>query len=297
MKKNMNNDPRYKYPVPPFPKQYQKYPGLNQKMRPVPDCGETSYVGHKKLLGLKALVTGGDSGIGRAVAIAFAREGASVVITYLPEEEEDANEVMTLLHSEGHEIHGAVGDLKDENFCVDVVETIVRKFGGLDVLANIAGRQTTYESITDIPTHIFDEVFKTNVYAAFWLCREAVKHMKPGASIINTISTQAFHPSHNLLEYSSTKGALNTFTKCLAKQLSPKGIRVNGVGPGPVWTPLPVSGGYTRKAVLTYGYEAPLGRPAQPTEISHLYVLLASQDASYVSGSVWGVDGGKGQTL
>ncbi|MET0617596.1 MAG: SDR family NAD(P)-dependent oxidoreductase, partial [Luteibacter sp.] len=236
-------DPRTQYPQPDFPKQPQTAPGLAQEMSPKPDHGETSYRGNGRLKGRKALVTGGDSGIGRAAAIAFAREGADVVINYLPSEQKDADEVVALLTGEGHKVVAIPGDLADEAFCKDLVQRTVKELGGLDVLANVAGRQQFAKSIDELESEDFQATFRTNVFALFWLTKAALPHMPPGASIVNTASIQAYEPSDILLDYAPTKAAIVAFTKSLSKQLAEKGIRVNAVAPGPVWTPLQPSGG------------------------------------------------------
>jgi len=297
--KNGKTEPRNKphsdsYPKPPFERQKQPFPGLASKMIPVPDHGETSYKGSDRLKGSKALITGGDSGIGRAVAIAFAREGADVAINYLPEEEEDAKQVIALIEAEGRKAIAIPGDIRDEAFCQKLVKQAVKELGGLDLLVNNAGRQQFRNSIKELTTEDFDATFKTNVYAMFWITKAALEHMKSGASIINTSSVQAFLPSDNLLDYSQTKAAIVAFTKSLAKQLAPDGIRVNAVAPGPYWTVLQVSGGQPQEKVEKFGASAPLGRPGQPAEIAGLYVTLASPESSFTSGQVWCSDGGTG---
>ncbi|MDO3413038.1 SDR family oxidoreductase [Saccharibacillus sp. CPCC 101409] len=272
--------------------QEQKGPGIQSEMNPIPDSGEQSYRGTGRLTGRKAVVTGADSGIGRAAAIAYAREGADVVLSYLPEEESDAQEVVKLIEAEGRKAVAVPGDVKDESYCVNLIETAVKELGGLDVLAIVAGKQQFRESIDEITTEQFDETFKTNVYAMFWLCKEAIKHMKPGSSIINTSSIQAYSPSEILLDYATTKAAINTFSKALAQQVGPKGIRVNVVAPGPVWTPLQVAGGQPPEKLPEFGEQTPLGRPGQPVEMAPAYVFLASQESSYVSGETLNANGG-----
>ena len=285
-------DPRTQYPQPDFSKQPQPAPGLARDMVPKPDHGETTYRGNGRLKDRKALVTGGDSGIGRAAAIAFAREGASVVINYLPSEQKDADEVIALLTGEGHTVVGVPGDLKDEAFCKQLVARAVKELGGLDILANVAGRQQFAKSIDELDTAAFEETFQTNVFALFWLCKAALPHMPPGASIVNTASIQAYEPSDILLDYASTKAAIVAFTKALAKQVAEKGIRVNAVAPGPVWTPLQPSGGQPQEKLVEFGKNVPLKRPGQPVECAPLYVLLASQEASFITGETYGVTGG-----
>lgn len=295
----MNNssesaDPRHKYPKPPFPEQPQPVPGLACDMTPKPDHGETSYIGHGRLQGKRALITGGDSGIGRAAAIAFSREGADVAISYLPAEEEDAESVIELIRRDGGKAIALPGDITDEAFCCKMVADAAAQLGGLDIIVNNAGRQQYCESILDLSTADFDATFKTNVYAMFWITKAALGHLQTGASIINTTSVQAYDPSDILLDYAQTKACIVAFTKSLAKQLGPKGIRVNGVAPGPYWTPLQSSGGQPQSKVKEFGKSSPLGRPGQPVEIAPLYVLLASDEASYCSGQIWCSDGGTG---
>ena len=285
-------DPQDKYPRPPFPNQRQPFPGLASKMDPVPDHGEKSYVGSGRLAGRKALITGGDSGIGRAAAIAYAREGANVAINYLAAEESDAQDVVALIRAAGRKAVALPGDIRDEAFCKQLVEDAVTQLGGLDILVNNAARQVAQKSILDITSEQFDTVYKTNVYAMFWITKAAVPHMLPGATIINTASEQAFDPSKEIIDYASTKAAIVNFSKGLAKQLVDKGIRVNAVAPGPFWTPLQPSGGAMPEKLIHFGATAPMGRPGQPAEIAPLYVLLASQEASYVTGNVHGSTGG-----
>lgn len=282
------------YPRPPFAEQPQQPPGLAAEMKPIPDHGETSYIGSGRLAGKRALITGGDSGIGRAVAIAFAREGADVAINFLPEEQTDAEAVIALIAAEGRKAVALPGDIRDESFCQQLVASAVRELGGLDVLVNNAGRQQYCESIEELTTEAFDATFKTNVYAPFWITKAAIPHLQEGAVIINTTSVQAYKPSEILLDYAQTKACNVAFTKSLAQQLGPKGIRVNAVAPGPYWTPLQSSGGQPQEKVKQFGASAPLGRPGQPVEIAPLYVLFASDESSYASGQVWCSDGGTG---
>ncbi|MBT1821428.1 SDR family oxidoreductase [Enterobacter hormaechei] len=282
------------YPRPPFAEQPQMAPGLASEMKPIPDHGETSYIGSGKLAGKKALITGGDSGIGRAVAIAYAREGADVAIGYLPEEESDAASVIALIQAEGRKAVAIPGDIRVESFCDTLVEKAVAELGGLDILVNNAGRQQYCESIDDLTTADFDATFKTNVYAPFWITKAALRHLQEGAVIINTTSVQAFKPSAILVDYAQTKACNVAFTKSLAQQLGPRGIRVNAVAPGPYWTPLHSSGGQPQSKVQKFGEDTPLGRPGQPVEIAPLYVLFASDACSYASGQVWCSDGGTG---
>lgn len=285
-------DPRAQYPAPPFPRQPQEAPGLASAMQPLPDHGEDSYVGLGRLKGRRALITGADSGIGRAVAIAFAREGADVALNYLPEEEQDAREVVALIEAAGRKAVALPGDITDEAFSRELVTRAVKELGGLDILVNNAGKQVTQPSLSDITTEQLDLTFRTNVYAMFWITQEALKHLGAGASIINTTSIQAYRPSPNLLDYASTKAAIVAFTQALAQQLGEKGIRVNAVAPGPFWTPLQPSGGQPQEKVMQFGKDTPLGRPGQPAELAAMYVFLASQESSYTSGSTLGATGG-----
>ena len=283
-----------RYPKPPFPKQQQPWPGLCSKMDPRPDHGETSYRGSGRLMGRKALVTGRDSGIGRAAAIAFAREGADVAINYLPAEEPDAQEVVELIQAEGRRAIKIPGDIKDEAFCKKLVERAVKELGGLDILVNNAARQIARESILEIRSEEFDETFKTNVYATFWITKAAVPHLKAGSTIINTVSINSYEPSEVMIDYAATKGALHIWTKGLAKQLAPKGIRVNAVAPGPFWTALQVTGGQPPGKLPEFGENTPMGRPGQPAELAGLYVLLASPESTYCTGQTFGAVGGRG---
>lgn len=287
-------NPLDKYPKPPYPKQPQPVPGLASKMDPRPDHGETSYKGSGRLEGRKALITGGDSGIGRAAAIAYAREGADVAINYLPEEESDAREVIELIKAEGRTAVAIPGDITDEAFCAQLVEEAVESLGGLDILVNNAGRQQFKDSILELETKDFDLTMKTNIYAPFWITKAALPHLPAGASIIATTSVQAYDPSENLFDYAQTKAANVAYVKALSKQLGPKGIRVNGVSPGPVWTPLQVSGGQPQDAITSFGDSAPLGRAGQPAELASIFVQLADNDASYSTGQIYGAGGGMG---
>jgi NAD(P)-dependent dehydrogenase (short-subunit alcohol dehydrogenase family) len=287
-------DPRNKYPKPPFKSQSQEWPGLCSKMDPRPDHGEKSYKGSGRLMGRKALITGGDSGMGRAAAIAYAREGADVAINYLPFEEEDAKEVIALIRAEGRKAVAIPGDLRNEDFCKELIDRAVKELGGLDILVNNAGRQQNRKSILDVSTEDFDATMKTNIYAPFWLTKAALPHLKPGSAIISTASEQAYEPSEDLYDYAQTKAANMNSVKSLAKQFAPKGIRVNGVAPGPIWTALQVSGGTTQKKLVEFGENTPMGRPGQPAELASIYVQLAANDASYATGQIYGSSGGKG---
>ena len=288
-------DPTTKHPRPPFPAQSQPWPGLAGRMEPRPDHGETSYRGSGRLAGRKALITGGDSGMGRAAAIAFAREGADVAINYLPDEEPDAREVLALIQREDRKGLGIPGDLRDEAFCRELVARAVEGLGGLDILVSNAARQQTRPSILDVSSEDFDATMKTNVYAPFWLVKAALPHLPPGSAIVATTSEQATDPSAELYDYAQTKAATTSYVRSLAKQLAPKGIRVNGVAPGPIWTPLQVSGGATQEKLMKFGGDTPMGRPGQPAELASIYVQLAAADASYATGQVYGAAGGSGQ--
>ncbi|MBA1304581.1 SDR family oxidoreductase [Stutzerimonas stutzeri] len=288
-------DSKALHPQPPFDKQSQPWPGLARDMQSPPDHGEKSYRGSNRLAGRKALITDGDSGIGRAAAIAFAREGADVAIGYLPDEEPDAQAVVALIRDAGRKAVALPGDIRDEAFCRSMVQKAVEELGGLDILVNNAARQSSEQSILDISNEAFDWTLKTNLYAMFWITKAAVPHMPAGASIINTSSVTTYDPPANLLGYSLTKAAITNFSKGLAKQLIDKGIRVNAVAPGPLWTPLQVSGGQTMENLQRFGGDTPMSRPGQPAEIAPLYVLLASTEASCVTGQVFGASGGNGQ--
>jgi len=288
-------DPVNKYPKPPFNAQSQPWPGLAGKMDPVPDHGEKSYKGSGRLAGRKALITGGDSGMGRAAAIAYAREGADVAINYYPTEEPDAKEVIALIKAAGRKAVAIPGDLRDEAFCKKLVEQAVNELGGLDILVNNAGRQQTKPSILDITTEEFDATMKTNIYAPFWIIKAALPHLQPGSVIIGTTSEQAYDPSPDLYDYAQTKAATMNYVKSLAKQLGPKGIRVNGVAPGPIWTPLQVSGGATQEKLKNFGSQTAFKRPGQPAELASIYVQLAAADGSFATGQVYGAAGGGGQ--
>jgi NAD(P)-dependent dehydrogenase (short-subunit alcohol dehydrogenase family) len=288
-------DPCEKYPKPPFPSQSQPWPGLAGRMEPKPDHGETSYVGSGRLMGRKALITGGDSGMGRAAAIAFAREGADVAINYLPAEEPDAREVTDLIRAAGRRAATIPGDLRDAEFCRKLVDEAVRQLGGLDIIVSNAGRQQSRASIAEVSDEDFDATMKTNIYAPFWIIKAALPRLQPGSAIIATTSEQAYDPSPDLYDYAQTKAATMNFVKSLAKQLGPKGIRINGVAPGPIWTPLQISGGASEGKVVTFGATAPLGRPGQPAELAGIYVRLAEDDGSYTTGNVYGAGGGQGQ--
>lgn len=287
-------NPLDRYPQPNFGEQKIEPPGLDSEMDPKPDYGYETYRGSGRLEGRKAIVTGGDSGIGRAVALAFAREGADVLISYLEEEEPDAEETARVVEESGRNAVRMPGDVREEAHCQQIVQKAVDEFGRIDVLVNNAAYQMVQPGgIEDISTEQFDRVFKTNIYAMFWLSKAAIPHMRPGASIINTSSVEAYHPVPGLLDYASTKGAIVTFTKGLAQGLVSQGIRVNAVAPGPVWTPL-IPATMPAEQVTQFGAsESPMGRPAQPAELAPPYVFLASGESSYVNGEILGVTGGK----
>jgi NAD(P)-dependent dehydrogenase (short-subunit alcohol dehydrogenase family) len=285
-------DPTKQYPRPKFSKQKQNVPGKDSLMKPLADHGETSYRGCGRLADRKALVTGGDSGIGRAAAIAFAREGADVAINYLPSEESDAMETIALIEAAGRKAFALPGDIKKETTARKLVKDAAKKLGGLDIFAAVAGKQHAVDKIADVTTKQMVETYETNVFALMWMCQEALKVMPKGGSIITTASIQATHPSPSLLDYAPTKAAILAFTRALARQVAKDGIRVNCVAPGPVWTPLQSSGGQPAKKIPEFGSETPMGRPGQPVEMAPLYVLLASQESSYVTGEVYGATGG-----
>lgn len=285
-------DPRL--PLNPYSDDQQPWPGLAEKMDPVPDHGEESYKGNDRLKGKRALITGGDSGIGRAAAIAYAREGADVAINYHPDEESDAQTVIRLIEAEGRRAVALPADIRDEQAARKVVDDAVRALGGLDVLVLNAGRQQAQKSIADITSDAFDATMKTNIYAPFWMAQQALPHLQKGASIIVTSSINAFSPSPDMLDYAMTKGAGKVFAQGLAKQLAPQGIRVNAVAPGPFWTALQVSGGQPKEDLPEFGANTVLGRAGQPVEIAPIYVLLASDEASYITGEVYGATGGSG---
>lgn len=286
-------DPRNQYYTGDFPQQKQPAPGVQAKMDPIPDCGEKSYVGSGRLAGRKALVTGGDSGIGRAAAIAYAREGADVVINYLPAEQEDAEQVKVLIEEAGRKAVLLPGDLSDEKFARSLVNQAVKELGGLDILALVAGKQVAVENIAELTSEQFCKTYAVNVFALFWITQEALPHLQPGASIITTSSIQAYQPSPHLLDYASTKAAILNYSRGLAKQVAEKGIRVNVVAPGPIWTALQISGGQTQQKIPKFGQQTPMKRAGQPAELAPVYVYLASQESSYVTAEVHGVCGGE----
>jgi NAD(P)-dependent dehydrogenase (short-subunit alcohol dehydrogenase family) len=287
-------DPRFQYPRPGQQVgQRQRHPGSDEAMRPRPDHGEESYRGCERLVNRKAVITGGDSGIGRAVALAFAREGADVLLSYLGEEQSDAEITAELVRAAGRQAVLVPGDIRSEGHCQTIVERALAELGRIDILVNNAAYQMWREGgLLSISTEQFDRVVKTNLYAMFWLTKAAVPHIPPGGSVINTSSVQAFQPSPQLLDYAMTKAGIVNFTKGLAGHLAGAGIRVNSVAPGPVWTPL-IPATMPPERVDSFGAQTPLGRAAQPVELAPAYVFLASPEASYVTGEVLGVTGGK----
>jgi NAD(P)-dependent dehydrogenase (short-subunit alcohol dehydrogenase family) len=287
--------PHSKYPKPPFQKQTQPWPGLAGKMKPKPDHGETSYHGSGRLAGRRALITGGDSGMGRAAAIAYAREGADVAINYFPTEEPDAREVIRLITDAGRAGVPIPGDLRDRAFCQQLVAEAIQKLGGLDIVVCNAGRQQSQASILDISDEDFDSTMKTNIYAPFYIIKAALPHLREGSCIIATTSEQAYDPSPELYDYAQTKAATMNYVKSLAKQLGERGIRVNGVAPGPIWTPLQISGGSSVEKYTHFGNSTVFGRPGQPAELASIYVQLAASDASFTTGNIYGAGGGQGQ--
>lgn len=287
-----NKDPRTKYHHGEFDKQKQEYPGVQREMELVPDCGEESYEGSGKMAGQKALISGGDSGIGRAAAIAYAREGADVAITYLKDESKDAEEVKKLIEDAGQKAVLIPGDLRDENFARHVVSEAVAQLGGLDTLVLNAGLQQWEPELQDYDLKHLTDTFSVNVFAQVFMLQEAEKHMKPGGSIILTTSVQAFDPTDLLMDYAMTKSAQVSLVKSLTPGFAEKGIRINGVAPGPVWTALQISGGQPQEKVKEFGLDSPLGRAGQPAELASVYVLLASEGASFITGQVYGITGG-----
>lgn len=286
-------DPRFQYPLTHAkPDPSQPDPALDSLLKPQADHGEKTYRGSQRLAGRKALITGADSGIGRAVALAFAREGADVVITHLPSEEIDAAETLRLIEETGRKGFCIPGDITDKNFCEELVKGAVAQLGSIDILVNNAAKQHYIDELGEIPSDEFQEIYATNVFAIFWITKAAVPHMPAGASIINTTSIQSYEPSPRLLAYASSKGAITAFTKGLAKMLIKKGIRVNAVAPGPVWTPIQLSEGQTAEKLESFGEQVPMGRPGQPAEVAPAFVFLASQESSYITAETIGVTGG-----
>jgi NAD(P)-dependent dehydrogenase (short-subunit alcohol dehydrogenase family) len=288
----MNIDPRELGPKPPFPKQEQTHPGTVKKLNPPADHGEKSYVGTGKLKGRAAIITGADSGIGRAVAIAFAKEGADVLLSYLPEEEPDAAEVVGVIEKAGRKAVKLPGDIREPDYCQALVAAALKEFGRLDVVVNNAGFQMTHDKLEDVPLDEVKRTFDTNIFGTFALTQAALKELKPGASILNTTSIQAYQPGENLVAYAATKAAVLSMTKSVAKLAMEQGVRVNAVAPGPVWTPL-IPSTMPPEKVAKFGENTVFKRPAQPVELARLFVFLASDDASYVTGEVFGATGGR----
>ena len=286
-------DPTSQYPTMDIPEQTQPEPGLDAELKPQADHGQATYKGSGRLAGRKALITGGDSGIGRAVAIAFAREGADVVITHLPSEQVDADQTIKLADCPEQKLISIAGDLSDENFCSSLIDRAKDELGGLDILVNNAAKQIHVETLEDLSAEQLRQTFTVNVFATFLLTKAALKYLPKGAAIINTTSIQAYQPSSGLLDYAATKAAIANFTKGLAEQLASKGIRVNAVAPGPIWTPLQPSYGQPQDKLTQFGQDTPLGRAGQPAELAPTYVFLASQESSYITGEIIGVTGGR----
>jgi NAD(P)-dependent dehydrogenase (short-subunit alcohol dehydrogenase family) len=286
----MNQDPREKYESEPFPEQEQEVPGTEAEMQPKVDHGETSYKGTGKLKGRKAIITGGDSGIGRAVAIAFAREGADILISYL-NEDEDAKETARFIEEAGQKAVLLPGDISNEEHCRQIIEKAVAEFGQIDILVNNAAFQMSRQSLQEVSSEEWDRTFKTNIYPMFYLCKMAEEYMKPGSTVINTTSVNAYKPRPTLIAYAATKGAIQNFTSNLAQLWAEKGIRVNCVAPGPIWTPL-IPSTMSAEEVKSFGQDVPLQRAGQPAELAAAYVLLASDDSSYMTGSTIQVTGG-----
>jgi NAD(P)-dependent dehydrogenase (short-subunit alcohol dehydrogenase family) len=286
-------DPRSQYPRPPFSQQPQTAPGLAKEMDPKPDHGETSYEGSGRLAGRKALITGGDSGIGRAVAIAYMREGANVAVNYLASEQPDVDELKAVFEKDDKKLICIPGDITDQSFCAELVEEARRQLGGLDIIVLNAGKQVSVDTFDNISFEQFDRTYKTNIYAPFLILKAAGPHLQPGATVILTSSIQAYQPSPSLIDYASTKAAEKAFVQALGGQwIASKGVRVNAVAPGPIWTPLQPSGGQPQDVVQTFGEQVPMKRPGQPAELAPVYVFLASQESSYVVGETYGVTGG-----
>jgi NAD(P)-dependent dehydrogenase (short-subunit alcohol dehydrogenase family) len=285
-------DPRERFAKPPFPQGKQSGSGSSEELNPKADYGEDTYVGHGKLRGRAALITGADSGIGRAIALCFAKEGADVLFTYLPEEQEDANETVRIVEAAGRRAFAHPGDIRQKDFCKQLVEATFEEFGRLDILVNNAAFQRTHESLEDIEEEEFDRTFRTNVYATFFLTQAALPKMMPGAVILNTCSIEAYQPDESLVAYAATKSSLVSLTKSFAKLAMKQGVRVNGVAPGPVWTPL-IPATMPEEQVKTFGSNTAFGRPAMPVEQAAIFVFLASDDASYLTGEILAATGGK----
>ncbi|MFG3432471.1 SDR family oxidoreductase [Lysinibacillus fusiformis] len=286
-------DPRKKYHTEKFPNQEQNTPALQNEMSPKPDCGEESYKGYNRLEGRNALITGGDSGIGRAAAIAYAREGANVAIQFFPGEEEDANEVKALIEKEGRKALLLPYDLREDGTATEIVTKTVEAFGGLDLLVLNAAQQIAQPSLSDLTINQVQDTFKVNIISMFETVKAAEEHLEPGSAIITTTSVQSFDPSSSLMDYAATKGAISNFMVSLSSYFASKGVRVNGVAPGPIWTPLQLDNGKLEGEIPEFGQNTPLGRAGQPVELVPVYVLLASDEGSYITGQIYGVTGGK----
>lgn len=284
-------NPKTKYPQPPFDTKMQDEPGVSSEMSPKPDYGKDSYKAANKLTGKVAVITGGDSGIGRAVSYAFALEGAKVVISYL-DEDEDAKEVAREIEEIDGEVLIIPGDIQEEAHCKKIIDETINKFGRLDILVNNAAFQMAHSSLQEVSAEEWDKTFRTNIYAPFYLCKAAEPHLKPGSSVINTTSVNAYQPSESLVPYAATKGAIKNFTSSMAQLWGEKGIRVNAVAPGPIWTPL-IPATLPEEKVKNFGKKTPLGRPGQPVEMAPIYVLLASDEGSYISGATVEATGGR----
>lgn len=293
MEKKHLQDPRKLYVTDEFPEQEQDTPALQKKMNPIPDCGEESYKGHNRLEGRNALITGGDSGIGRAVAIAYAREGANVAIQFFPGEEADANEVKEYIEQAGKKVLLLPYDLRDEGAATEIVEKTVEAFGGLDALVLNAAQQIAHASLSDLSIKQVEDTFKVNIISMFETVKAAEPHLKPGSTIITTTSVQSFGPSGSLMDYAATKGAISNFTVSLSGYFAKQGVRVNAVAPGPIWTPLQLDNGKLDGEIPSFGQNSPLGRAGQPVELAPIYVLLTSAESSYVTGQIYGVTGGE----
>jgi len=286
------DNPKTRYNAISAPEQHQVEPGLDSELIPIPDLGERSYRGSGRLEGRKALITGADSGIGAAVAIAYAREGADIAMAYLPTEESDARRIAGLIRDAGVEAYLFPGDISDAEHCRTLVTQAASSLGGVDILVNNAGKQISCERLEDLSDETFEQTYATNVFAMFWITKAALAHMGPGSTIINTTSVQAYKPSPNLVDYASTKAAINAFTKGLGSQLAERGIRVNAVAPGPVWTVLQVTDGQPKEKLPEFGHDTPLGRAGQPAEMAPAFVFLASAESSYVIGETLNANGG-----
>jgi NAD(P)-dependent dehydrogenase (short-subunit alcohol dehydrogenase family) len=286
-------DPRKKFHTEKFPDQEQNTPALQNEMSPKPDCGEKSYKGHNRLEGRNALITGGDSGIGRAAAIAYAREGANVAIQFFPSEEEDANEVKELIEKAGRKALLLPYDLREDGTATEIVTKTVEAFGGLDTLVLNAAQQIAQPSLSDLTIKQVHDTFKVNIISMFETVKAAEEHLEPGSAIITTTSVQSFDPSSSLMDYAATNGAISNFTVSLSSYFASKGVRVNGVAPGPIWTPLQLDNGKLEGQIPEFGQTYPLGRAGQPVELAPVYVLLASDEGSYITGQIYGVTGGK----